>query len=160
MRPVLLLLLAGCAARHARTSDALEGRYVPGTPKDSAWTAQKPGGADYAWWNATLGSSLYTDSNCGVRFEDTSLSVLVNRLFAGIADRRDVDERDLMIGGRGALYRARQGTLDGAPIEVGAVVMKRDSCTYDFVLIAHPDVYEAAAPALWEVVEGFSLEAR
>ena len=159
MRLVLLLLLAGCATHRVRVSDSLEGRYVPGLPKDIAWKTQEPGGADNAWWNAALGATLYTDSNCGARFEDVPLPMLVNRLLAGIAARKDVDERDLMVAGRGALYRARQGTLDGAPIEVGAVVMKKDSCTYDFVLIARPDVYEAALPALWDVIEGFSQEA-
>ena len=39
---------------------------------------------------------------------------------------------------------------------VGAIVMKKDSCTYDFVLIVRPDLYEAALPALWQVTEGFS----
>jgi hypothetical protein len=155
MRPALLLL-AGCFAHKAHVSDTLEGRYVPGTPKDPAWKVEDPGGADHAWWNAALGSTLYTDSNCGIRFEDVPLPMLVNRLLAGITDRKDVDQRDLTVAGRGALYRARKGTLDGAPIEVGAVVLKKDSCTFDFVLITRPEAYEAALPALWEVIEGFS----
>ncbi len=155
-RAVLVALaLAGCAARQARVAQALEGRYRTGTPGDPAWTAAQPGGADRAWWNASLKASIYTDSNCGTRFEDAPLHVLVNRLLSGIADRQDVDERKLPVAGRGALYRARRGTLDGVPIQVGAVVVKKDACTYDFVLIAHPDAFEAALPALWEVIEGF-----
>ena len=152
----VVLVLNGCVARRAHVAQTLEGRYVPGTPQDAAWTAEDPGGADHAWWNAALGASLYTDSNCGARFEDAPLPMLVNRLLAGITDHEDVDERQLVVGERGALYRARQGSMDGVPIRVGAVVMKKDACTYDFVLVARPDTYEAALPALWDVVDGYT----
>ncbi|MBN1334738.1 MAG: hypothetical protein JXB39_02125 [Deltaproteobacteria bacterium] len=157
MHPLwLFLAFSGCFARHGQVADALEGRYLLGSPGGPGWTAGDPGGADYVWWNAALKASLYADSNCGPRFEDAPLPMLVNRLLAGITDSQDLEGRSLQVGGRGALYRARRGTMDGVPIQVGAVVMKKDSCTYDFVLIAPPDAYETALPALWDVVEGFS----
>jgi len=153
MRPWLLLLalLVGCAGRSGR---ALEGRYSLGDPGEG-WSAVRPGGADKAWYNAELSASIYADSNCGARYDDASLSRLIDSLSLGIVGQM-VHEEVRTLDGREALLRVFDGSLDGVAVRVGALALKKDKCIYDVVYIAPPSTYGAGEAAFEEVVSAFS----
>lgn len=153
---VLLGVMAtGCASRASRLARRLEGRYDVAVPDPTAWTPVDPGGADRAWWNGRVGATLYTDSNCGPRFQDTRLDLLADGLTRGLTDPEDGGSRDLTVDGRAARYRVRTGTLDGLRVRVGSVTLNKDACTYDFVVIAPPDRFATVEPDLLAVVDGF-----
>ena len=48
------------------------------------------------------------------------------------------------------------GTLDGVPVQVGAVVINRGACTYDFVYIASPERFAAGWEGFERVLAGFT----
>ena len=54
---------------------------------------------------------------------------------------------------------ASKATLDGAPVELDAWVLKKDGCVYDLVYAAPPSRFAAGAPAFARFVAGFRAPA-
>ncbi len=155
LRPLLLLVLPLAAACGPKRLGE-EGRYQTGDPGDG-WRRVSAGGADKAWFNAELAATLYTDSNCLSRFEDSTLPDLITHLTFGVAKGAPLRSEDRMVDGRAALVRAYEGSLDGVAVRIGALTTKRDQCTYDVLLIAAPRHFEAALGAFETVVAGFDV---
>jgi hypothetical protein len=164
MKPHLLLFLPalalGCkkdpAKADARKAARAEGRYELGDP-GVGWQVERPGGADKAWFHPDHGAAIYTDSNCGSRYEDSPLSDLVTHLTYGIARGEAVSEQALRIDERDALMRVYEGALDGVAVKVGALVTKKHRCTYDMLFIAPPATFDAGWPDFVTVAEGFRV---
>ena len=152
---LLLPLLTGCTSRQLRMSKRDEGRYNTGLPDPAEWTRVKPGGADRAWWNQQLAATIYTDSNCHKRYHDAPLPNMMTHLLHGLMSVEDLEERQLSLAGREALLVVRKGELDGAAVQVGAVVLKKGSCSYDLVYIAPPANFQAGWDSYWAVVSTF-----
>lgn len=158
-RPALLILLAaalsGCLSREAREAKRMEGRFVVGDP-GAGWQQVAPGGADHAFRSVDLGAVIYADSNCGVRFDDSPLPKLAERLTFGVSTTEALFTEEGQVDGRAAFTRRSRGELDGVPVELGVTVLKKDGCVYDLVLIAPPGAgFEAAWPAFEAVLQGF-----
>ena len=162
MRPGRLLVLAAaalllsCTPRKIRQARRLEGRYLVGHPQGEAWSPVDPGGADYAWYNQRSRAAIYTDSNCGSRFEDASLDSLLGHLLHGLGGGAPLVEERLSVGGREALLQVREGRVDGMSTRVAAVVLKKDGCTFDLVYLASPEQFQDDLQPLREVMEGFT----
>lgn len=148
-------LVAGCMSRSARESQRLEGRYSLGEP-GQGWKSVSAGGADYAFRNDDLSATLYTDSNCGARYEDSPLPKLAASAIFGVAEGEPSFQDTGKLDGR-TFYSLRQrGTLDGVPVELGVLVVKKDQCVYDMVVIAPPDGrFEGAWEAFQATAAGF-----
>ncbi|MCB9744761.1 MAG: hypothetical protein H6741_12610 [Alphaproteobacteria bacterium] len=136
-----LALATACGPIRKATRDAerLEGHYQLGDPGDG-WRTVPSGGADRAYRNKDLAATIYTDSNCGPRYEDRPLPDLAKTMLGGVADLKvpPVLEETRQLDGREAYVARRPGELDGVTVELGVVVLKKDYCVYDIVLIAPP----------------------
>lgn len=150
----VVLLLAGCMPAAYREARKLEGSFKVAAPGEG-WKAVDPGGADRAWFNASLGASAYVDSNCGPRFRDLRIEDLATELVAGLRDAELVREEPLTMAGRAALMRVTRGSLDGVTVQVGATVLNRAPCTYDFVVIAPPEGFDRAMVGYERMLGGF-----
>ncbi len=148
---VSLAFIQGCGAR--RSAARLEGSYTLGDPGEG-WDRVRPGGADQAWHNRALGATLYADSNCGERFDDAALARLHDSLLGGVAGD-PLREEVRTVDGREALLRVFDGAVDGVPIRVGALILKKDVCTYDLVYIAPPDRFDAGLSGFEAMIAAF-----
>jgi hypothetical protein len=129
------LLLGGCASKSDREARKAEGSYELG--ELPGWERMKnPGGADYAWTKTSIGASIFADSNCGPRYEDSKLEDLVDKQLAGLREGDPLLSEQLTLSDREALRTRQLGRLDGIPVELGVTVLKKHFCTYDVVLIA------------------------
>lgn len=135
-------VFAAAACTGARAARRLEGRYTLASP-GADWRSIPAGGADHAWFNDSLGASIYADSNCGKHFEDGVLDDLSTHLTAGIASGAPLREERLILADRDALLRISDGALDGVPVRIGSVVLNKDACTYDLVMVSPPGEFEA-----------------
>lgn len=151
---LLAVLVAGCAPKHARQGRRIEGRYLSGQPGEG-WVHVKPGGADQAWFHQGLDASLYTDSNCGPRFQEGRPEKLMQQLLAGLYGVEVIEAGPHAVGRRTGEIRVERATLDGVPVQVGAVVINRGACTYDFVYIAPPARFAAGWEGFERVLAGF-----
>lgn len=150
-RLIAILALTACAGRHA---SRLEGRYDLGNP-GAGWEGVRPGSADKAWRHADSGATIYADSNCAERFDDDPLDSLLDRLVLGVAQGDPVGEQASTLDDRDALMRAWNGEIDGVPVSVAALVIKKDFCVYDVVYIAPPTAFEQGRAAFETVAAGF-----
>jgi hypothetical protein len=150
------LLLAGCAPSAHRAARKLEGRYHLDAPNDG-WKRVPPGGADLAWHHAGLGATLYSDSNCGPRFDELAAPLLATELLAGLQAVTTESEAPLSLAGRVGVTRTHAGTLDGVPVRLALAVLNRDACTYDMVLVAPPESFERARRDWERVVQSFTV---
>lgn len=156
----LPLLALACkkdpAKADARRAMRAEGRYDLGDP-GAGWRPQRPGGADRAWFHAEHSAAIYTDSNCGSRYEDSPLPDLVTHLTYGIARGEPVTEQAMRLDGRDALARVYEGALDGVAVKVGALVTKKHRCTYDMLFIAPPATFDQGWPDFVTMAQGFRV---
>lgn len=153
------LLLAGCGAskREGRENQRMEGRYQLGDLSKS-WEEQRAGGADRAWFNADLSSTIYTDSNCARRFRDGPLIDLSNHLIAGIASGPPLREEVITIDNRSALLRVYSGRMDGIRLQMGVVVLNKNRCTYDMLYLSPPSTFEDGWADFVGLISGFQAE--
>lgn len=146
---------AGCMPSSHRQARRLEGRYTVEAPADG-WAAARAGGADRAFYNDALGAAIYTDSNCGPRFDEAHAGILATELLAGLQDVQTLRDEPLSLAGRTGVLRVHTGTLDGVPVQVALGVLNRDACTYDFTLVAPPARFDAAFTAYDRLVRSFA----
>ena len=132
----------------------MEGRYQLGD-LPGGWEKQKPGGADRAWFNAALSSTIYTDSNCARRFRDGPLSDLTTHLTAGITTGPPLREETLTLDNRTALLRVYSGRVDGVRLQMGVVVLNKDHCTYDMLYLAPISTFEDGWSDFVGLISGF-----
>jgi hypothetical protein len=166
----LLLLASGCATTNGsfkagwftrtihlegpagRSSQTL--RYRTG-PAQAGWGIGPAPPGDFAYYNASLGATVYADSSCGKKYDDSPLTVLSNHLTMGFEDVEQVDQSAGELSGRGSLERISKANLDGVPVMLATTVVKKDICVFDLILIARPDSFEAALADYRSLRDGF-----
>lgn len=83
------------------------------------------------------GGAIMANASCDRRL-DLSLELLTGQLLYGIEARQQTSRHRLALDGRVALRTQMSGTLDGVPVALDLVVLKKDGCTYDLALAAAP----------------------
>ena len=137
---LLFCLLATLLSCRTKTV-ALKGYEIQGP--ESNWKSVNSGSADHAWYNSTVGSTIYVTSNCGTKFQDRSLHDAVYSMTAGIRSELEPIERKLFLDGREALMLQSKGHLDGVNVQMAVVALSKNRCLYDFVYIARPEKFAA-----------------
>jgi len=138
-----------------KTSQQL--RYRTATAPAGWGTGEAPPG-DFAYYNARLGATVYADSSCGKKYDDSPLTVLSNHLTMGFQDVRIEEETTLTLGGRDGLERISSAALDGVPIGLASTVIKKGPCVFDLVLIAPPTAFEQSLRDYRDFRDGFDAE--
>lgn len=151
----LLLLLPACMPASHRQAKRLENRYIV-HPPGPGWHVVEPGGADRAWFNRKLGAVIYTDSNCGPRYDELAAQDLATELVAGLQADERLRNETVTLAGREAVLRVHNGTVDGIPVQLGLLVVNLDACTYDFTYISPPAHFEEGWGDWQRVWEGFT----
>lgn len=155
----LWLVVAACA-----TSSFKDGVY-----RDSH-TAYRVGPLDSSWERFSLsdcnlafrhhaGGSILANATCeGIH--DVSLDVLTNQALMGFDQRREQGRERITLDGRVAQRTRLTATLDGVPVALELVVLKKDNCTYDFELVAGPAIIADREADFWRFVQGFEQLSR
>lgn len=107
------------------------------------------------FYNDEYKSSIETDAFCGRSFDDASLRVLTSHLHAGISDKKTKSESPMMLDGREALRSVVEGKVDGIAVIIDSVVIKKDNCLFDFVLISNPTKVSSAVVDFEKFFGGF-----
>jgi len=140
------------------------GRFEAGVYRDSQ-TAYRIGSLDPAWIRFSLsgsnlafrhpgGGSIVVNSTCrGIK--DLPLDVLVNQSLFGVEQKREFSRQTFTLDGRLALRVRLSGAMDGVPVDMDLVVLKKDDCTYDLQLVAGEAVFPDRDSDFWAFVQGF-----
>jgi hypothetical protein len=101
------------------------------------------------------GGTIYADHFCRAS-DDVPLDVLTNHLLFDVRAVHELSREKLTIDGRAALRTQVEGEMDGVPITLDLVVLKKDGCTYDMVLISGRNSFAERVPDFDVFVHGFT----
>lgn len=148
-----------CATRAQYRSGAVVKsgvRYAVPEPAGSGWKRIEVEGADSAWFHRATNAVIQANATCK-EYRDAPLRVLTNQLLFGFDDRAVLGETPFTLDGRAALRTDMTARLDGVPRRLAVVVMNKDYCTYDLLLVVPEAAYPTVADVFDAVVAGFRV---
>lgn len=152
----LFLLLCGCRGALAGgvyTRGPLSYRVAE---PQGAWRPVVFEDNDLAWLS-TAGHVLAINATCSGH-EDPQLEVLTNHLVFGFTERQWLKRERFQLDGREALRSQVKARLDGVPVSLELVVLKKNGCVHDFTYVS-PEGREAEHKASFErLVANFRQE--
>lgn len=123
----------------------------------SSWHRVFVEGNDLAFSEQDTGRALAVNSTCEGH-DDPPLQVLTRHLLMGFTARQEVSQQLIPLDGREALRSRHLAKLDGVPVELELVVLKKDGCVFDFTYVAPPGQAEARMPDFDALLAGFHAE--
>lgn len=105
--------------------------------------------------NPSLKSSISTDAFCDDAYDDAPLPMLTMHLQSVVGPRQLVSEKEFMLDQRSAFRSIAQGKMDGVPVILDTVVVKKNKCLFDFLLVADPAFYPKAKGDFEKFFNGF-----
>jgi hypothetical protein len=114
-------------------------------------------GNDLAFSEEGTGRALSVNATCEGH-DDPPLPVLTRHLLAGFTERQEVSQQLVPLAGREALRSRYLAKLDGVPVELELVVLKKDNCVFDFSYVAPPGLAGARMADFEGVLAGFEAE--
>jgi hypothetical protein len=121
------------------------------------WERVKVSSNDLAWFVEDTGHALQVNSTCKGH-EDAPLDVLTRHLLMGFTDRHEVEQEKVVVDEREALRSRFVARMDGVPVDLVFVVLKKDNCVYDFSYVAPLGRYEERLMDFESLVHGFRAE--
>src|SRR4030095_4055785 len=165
---LILSLLPACFGGVDKTGKVKS--YAPGVvhtekgfynvgPLSESWKLERiPPYKMINFYSAEFKSSIETDAFCDDAFDDASLQVLTTHLHFDLTDRKIKSEKEFMLDNRGALRTVALGKVDGVEIVLDSVVLKKNNCLFDFVLVGDPAHHGKAAVDFENFFGGFKYQ--
>lgn len=101
------------------------------------------------------GGTIYADHFCRGP-NDAPLDVLINHLLFDVRKVHEISRKGMTLDGREALRTQLEAEVDGVPVALDMVVLRKDGCTYDMVLISGPSTFADRVPDFDIFVHGFT----
>ena len=150
------LLLTGCGG----------GRFLNGAYLDEAkgfrvalpqgWERVQVEGADLALRPPGGGATLAVAASCPPA-EEGEAAVLARHLFFGLRQRELLRQEPVNVDGTVGLQTLLSATLNGAPVLVQSVVIRRGKCLYDLLGVARPEAASGGAAAFGDLLRGWQF---
>ena len=156
-----LALLGACAG----VGQLTHGVYSKGSVRyrigelPAGWQQVRLEGNDLAFLSKGSGHSLAINATCEDT-DDPTLPVLTRHLLMGFTARTTLDEQTVTLDGREGLRSHVTARLDGVPVELLLLVLKKNGCVYDFTYLSPQGKFEEQRSAFEGLVAGFQVEAR
>ncbi|AFE07744.1 hypothetical protein COCOR_07794 [Corallococcus coralloides DSM 2259] len=157
---VLSALLAGC--HRATFEDSVlqksDVKYRVGPLSNDVWERRGFDDNDLAFVErGDTGRIIATNATCRDH-DDPSLQVLTKHLLMGFTERQDLGQRTFTLDDREALRSRYVAKLDGVPVSLELVVVKKDNCVFDFSYIAPVGAADARMADFESLFQGFRAE--
>lgn len=137
----------------------LEAKYRVGLPGDG-WRVHREEGSQVAWYSDEHRAIIQVRSQCQ-EHGDSTLQSFTDHLRIDTTEWKVLEERYVRLVERQALRSTIRAELDGGgPINMEAIVLKKNGCLFDLTLLAVPRGFEPALPAFERVVAGFAFPVR
>jgi hypothetical protein len=150
-----LVLAAAAAALVACAAPRRVSYELPTLP--NAWRPVKGEDAHHLFHH-DQGGAIVANSSCRVSDSDAPLDVLTNHLLFELQDVKERGRVRMVLAGRAALRTSLDATLDGVPIALELVVLKKDGCTVDLHLVTSPEQREARRADFDRFLERFTMK--
>ncbi len=90
------------------------------------------------FYNKQDEASITTDAFCGESFVDRPLDILASELASALTDLNTISTDRFMLDKRESYRQKVFGKMDGVPVKMDIVVIKKNSCNFDFVAVMPP----------------------
>ena len=127
--------LASCSLFFESGTDHLKSDLYKINFESKGWETIDPDVADFAFANYKTGQIFTSNSLCK-KYQSTPLNELTNNLTSGIQDLKIIKRKNTYFHKRAAQKLHASGKLDGVPVKFSSLTMKKNRCTYDFILIS------------------------
>lgn len=101
-------------------------------------------------------ASISTYAVCKETAEDASLEVLTRHLYNGVDQVKVDSQSEELLDGRRSLWTVWSGAMDGVPMKIETVAVKKNECLFDFYYVALPEDFATARGDFQQFVKGFS----
>ena len=102
------------------------------------------------------GGAIVCNAICGdADIGDVPLDVLINQSLFGVEAQKELKREEIKLDSRAAVRAHVTGTMDGVPIELDLVVLKKDNCTFDFQLVTSPEAFAQRQPEFERFFQSF-----
>ena len=128
-----LILCVGCSLSGPLREDAKAEAFNFKEPKVSWKPMNEKADADYALIHNRTGASMALRSLCN-RYEHINLNTLNQNVLSLLNNPEVLSQEEITLDDRMALDTRFSGDLDGVPVEMRHVVLKKDHCIFDFTL--------------------------
>jgi hypothetical protein len=153
----LALSASGCARTRFDGTEFRDADLTFRTgPVPEQWHQIEVSEARLAFRDEQTGALVAVGGRCDRDGDDVPLEALTQHLFLQFTDRTILSQRLLALDGREALRTELTARLDGVPRDFVVVVLKKDGCVYDFMLIAPPGTIADGSPPFDRFVLGFA----
>ncbi len=125
-------------------------------PANEGWEVAADGPADLVLRRRATRAGILAHATCEGRAPTRSLSVLARHLTFGIQGKEIRERRELALAGHQALWVRLEGSLDKAPVEVEAYVVKGRECVYDLIYVAPPTEFASGVEDFRAFVGSFA----
>lgn len=102
------------------------------------WTRIDVKGGDMAFYNEVKEATITVNSSCGKGEVPYSLKALSDSLTIGIRQKEELARAIMTVDDVPAMRVHLRGELDGEPIEMCTVVLKKEGCIFDFSYSSPP----------------------
>lgn len=155
-----LCCVAGCATApyQAGVFQKDGTRYYVGDGPHG-WSRRGFSDNDLAFVSPDERHTLAVNSTCQ-SYSDVSLEVLMHHLLMGFTGVEQLEQARAPMDGRESLYGHYRAQMDGVPVELGLVVLKKDGCVYDFTYLSPPGRYDEAKAEFTQLLAAFKTEGR
>jgi hypothetical protein len=132
-----VLVALGCGGSnfdgHVFRSGDLAFRVGPTPP---AWRSIDADGALIAFRDDQEEATVALNGRCGLDGDDVPLESLTHHLFLHFTDATLLKQERFELAGRAALRTELTAALDGVRMHYLVVVLKKNGCVYDFMLVS------------------------
>jgi hypothetical protein len=154
--PALLLVFATACTRSGVFRD---GVYVDDAVRyrvgrlPGGWNRVSQTGGQIAFIERETTATILAHAVCGVL--DAPLSVLTHHLLIDFTEKRFLSRKTIPFANREALRSHVLAKLDGVPVEIDSVVLKKNGCVFDFTYSAPPAHFAARHADFEGFLQGF-----
>ncbi|MBI5299339.1 MAG: hypothetical protein HY877_03475 [Deltaproteobacteria bacterium] len=106
--------------------------------------------------NKITGASIVTEAICGAAFEDLALNILTEQVLSELQNVKKQKQANWMLSERDALYSIYSAALDGVPVQLNILVIKKNQCQFDFWAVSNPKAGPQTSADFESFVKGFN----
>lgn len=113
--------------------------------------------ADIAYEDPSSGAIISLNSLCR-KYWNLTLDEMSKNLVLGIKNTREIAAKYIKISGGEAKDVTHHGEVDNTRVKIRTVVIKKSSCTYDFIYVSKINGAEASERTFESFLDSFSAE--
>lgn len=152
----LSILLFACA-----TQGPLTDPYVNQTkgfrvqvPR-AGWEVADSDGADLTLRDSQSSATMAVSASCPG--EAGPLPSVARHLFFGLRDVKQLRQGSITLDGAAGVDTVVTGRLDGVPVQVRSVVIRRNGCLYDLLFLAPPETFSVQSESFDTFLQGWQF---